>query len=51
MAKMLDVWGRAEGFLLMVGFSTLGMILMAVSNNLPTFCAAQVRHEIEKKSS
>ncbi|KAE8314614.1 major facilitator superfamily domain-containing protein [Aspergillus transmontanensis] len=42
MAKMLDVWGRAEGFLLMLGFATLGLILMAASNNLPTFCAAQV---------
>ncbi|KAE8360983.1 major facilitator superfamily domain-containing protein [Aspergillus caelatus] len=42
MAKMLDVWGRAEGFLLMLCFATLGLILMAASNNLPTFCAAQV---------
>ncbi|KAE8376680.1 major facilitator superfamily domain-containing protein [Aspergillus bertholletiae] len=42
MAKMLDVWGRAEGFLVMLGFATLGLILMAASNNLPTFCAAQV---------
>ena len=43
MAKLLDVWGRAEGFLLMVAISTLGLILMAVSHNLATFCAAQVR--------
>lgn len=42
MAKLLDVWGRAEGFALMVGSSTLGVILMAVSKNLATFCAAQV---------
>lgn len=42
MAKLLDIWGRAEGFLLMVGFATLGVILMATSNNLATFCAAQV---------
>jgi MFS family permease len=42
MAKLLDVWGRAEGFALMVAFTTLGMVLMAVSQNLPTFCAAQV---------
>ena len=39
---MLDVWGRAEGFLVMVCFATLGLILMAVSHNLATFCAAQV---------
>jgi NADH:ubiquinone oxidoreductase subunit 2 (subunit N) len=42
MAKLLDVWGRATGFALMVAFTTLGMILMAISQNLPTFCAAQV---------
>lgn len=41
-AKLVDVWGRAEGFLLMVGFATLGTILMAASKNLATFCAAQV---------
>jgi hypothetical protein len=42
MAKLLDVWGKAEGFALMVASTTLGMILMAVSQNLPTFCAAQM---------
>jgi hypothetical protein len=42
MAKLLDVWGRAEGFALMVGSATLGVILMATSHNLATFCAAQV---------
>ena len=42
MAKMLDVWGRAESFLLMVGLSTLGMVLSTAANNLYTFSAAQV---------
>lgn len=42
MAKLLDVWVRAEGFALMVAFTTLGMVLMAVLQNLETFCAAQV---------
>ncbi|KAL2064469.1 hypothetical protein VTL71DRAFT_4963 [Oculimacula yallundae] len=46
LAKMLDLWGRAEGFLLMVGFATLGMILMASSNGLTTFCVAQVFYSI-----
>ncbi|KIW00966.1 uncharacterized protein PV09_07488 [Verruconis gallopava] len=46
MAKLLDVWGRAEGFLLMAGSATLGVILMATSRNLPTFCAAQVFYSI-----
>lgn len=42
MAELLDVWGRAEGFALMVGFSILGTVLMATSKNLATFCAAEV---------
>ncbi|RSM16584.1 hypothetical protein CEP52_000075 [Fusarium oligoseptatum] len=42
MAKVLNVWGRAEGFLLMVVFATIGLILTAASHNLATFCAAQV---------
>ncbi|KAI5248092.1 MFS general substrate transporter [Aureobasidium subglaciale] len=46
MAKLLDVWGRAEGFALMVFFTTLGMVLMAVSHNLETFCAAQCFYSV-----
>ncbi|TQN67945.1 Siderophore iron transporter mirB [Colletotrichum shisoi] len=42
LAKILDLWGRAEGFLLMVLFATLGMILLAASQNLATYCAAMV---------
>ncbi|KAH6629852.1 putative siderophore-dependent iron transporter [Boeremia exigua] len=45
-AKLLDVWGRAEGFALMVGSATLGVVLMATSQNLATFCAAQVFYSI-----
>lgn len=44
LAKVMDVWGRAEGFLVMVVFSTLGLILMAASQNLSVFCAAYVRN-------
>ncbi|KAG2207990.1 hypothetical protein INT46_010356, partial [Mucor plumbeus] len=46
LAKILDVWGRAEGFLIMTIFATLGLILMAVCTNLPTFCAAYVFYTI-----
>ncbi|KAL3421168.1 MFS siderophore iron [Phlyctema vagabunda] len=46
LAKMLDLWGRAEGFVLMVAFATLGLILMAASNGLTTFCVAQVFYSI-----
>jgi hypothetical protein len=45
LAKFLDLCGRAEGFLLMVAFSELGLILMAVSKNLPTYCAANVSND------
>lgn len=45
-AKMLDVWGRAEGFLIMACLATLGLILNATVTNLPTFCAAQVFYSI-----
>jgi len=42
LAKLLDVWGRAEGFLVMTAFATLGLILMATSHGISTFCAAEV---------
>lgn len=42
LSKIVDVWGRAEGFLIMTFFATLGLVLMAVCTNLPTFCAAYV---------
>lgn len=42
MAKALDLWGRAEGFLLMTLFCVLGLIILAASHNLPTYCAGQV---------
>jgi len=45
-AKLLDLWGRAEGFAVMVCFATLGLILMAVCRSLATFCAAQVFYTI-----
>lgn len=43
LSKVLDVWGRAEGFLIMTVFATLGLILMATCKDLTTFCAAYVR--------
>ncbi|KAL4731635.1 hypothetical protein ACLX1H_000611 [Fusarium chlamydosporum] len=42
LSKILDLWGRAEGFLLMVLIATIGMIMMAASQNLATYCAAYV---------
>ncbi|KAL4926713.1 MFS siderochrome iron transporter MirB [Aspergillus undulatus] len=46
MAKALDLWGRAEGFLVMLGFCLVGLILLAASHNLPTYCAGQVFYEV-----
>ena len=43
LSKILDVWGRPQGFLVMTVFATLGLILMAACQDLPTFCAAYVR--------
>ncbi|KAL3432943.1 siderophore iron transporter mirB [Aspergillus tetrazonus] len=45
-AKVVDVWGRAEGWLVMVGLSTLGLIMMAASKNLETYCAADVFYSV-----
>lgn len=42
MAKALDLWGRAEGLLLMIVFCIIGLILLATSHNLPTYCAGEV---------
>lgn len=41
-AKILDTWGRAEGFLAMTCFATLGLILMAACNSFSVYCAGYV---------
>lgn len=42
LAKLIDVWGRPQGFAIMIGFLTLGLAMMAACNNVKTFTAAQV---------
>ncbi|KAJ5884737.1 MFS siderophore iron transporter [Penicillium taxi] len=42
LSKVMDLWGRAEGFLFMTVLATVGLIMMAACNNLATFCAAYV---------
>lgn len=42
LSKVMDVWGRAQGFAFMTCLATLGMVMMAACHNLPTFCAAYV---------
>jgi MFS family permease len=42
LAKILDIWGRPQGFALMVASLTLGLVMMAGCNNVETYAAAQV---------
>lgn len=42
LAKILDIWGRPQGFALMVLVMTVGLIMMAACNNVQTYDAAQV---------
>lgn len=46
LARILDTWGRAEGYLFMAILCTLGLVLMAACQNLPTFCAAYVFYSV-----
>lgn len=41
-AKLLDLWGRAEGFAFMTLIGTTGLLLMAVCRNVETYAVAQV---------
>lgn len=43
LGKIMDLWGRAEGFLFMTVCATAGLIMMAAGKNLATFSAAYVR--------
>ncbi|KAL2152852.1 hypothetical protein VTH82DRAFT_4007 [Thermothelomyces myriococcoides] len=46
LSKILDIWGRAEGFVIMVVLATLGLVLMASCNGLAMFCAANVFYNL-----
>lgn len=41
-AKILNLWDRSIGFLLMAVFATLGLILSATCTDIATYCASQV---------
>ncbi|KAK2624213.1 hypothetical protein QTJ16_006163 [Diplocarpon rosae] len=45
-AKLLDLWGRAEGFAFMTVIATTGLLLMAVCRNVETYAAAQVFYAV-----
>lgn len=42
LAKVLDVFGRPQGFLLSALFATLGLVMMAACRTVSTYAAAQV---------
>lgn len=42
LAKVLNLWDRSIGFIIMVAFATLGLILSATCHDIGTYCAAQV---------
>lgn len=42
LAKVLDVFGRPQGYLLSIVFATLGLVMEAATPNIPTYAAAQV---------
>lgn len=42
LAKILDIWGRPHGFILMLLCLTIGLAMMAGCNNVQAYAAAQV---------
>ncbi|KAG6006012.1 hypothetical protein E4U21_007438 [Claviceps maximensis] len=42
LAKVLDVFGRPQGYLLSIILTTLGLVMMAVCRNVEMYAAAQV---------
>lgn len=42
LAKIIDVFGRPQGYLLMICCLTLGLIIMAATDNVETYAAGQV---------
>ncbi|KAL1876683.1 hypothetical protein Plec18167_005091 [Paecilomyces lecythidis] len=45
-AKILNLWDRSIGFLLMATFATIGLVLSATCNDIATYCASQVFYSV-----
>ncbi|KAI0486615.1 MFS general substrate transporter [Xylaria cf. heliscus] len=45
-AKIIDSWGRAQGFASMTLLAALGLLLMSICRNVQTYAAAQVIYQI-----
>ncbi|EOD50855.1 putative siderophore iron transporter mirb protein [Neofusicoccum parvum UCRNP2] len=50
-AKLVDIWGRGEGFVVMVASATLGLALMAVCRNIAVYVIAQVFYAVGTDSA
>lgn len=42
LAKILNLWDRSIGFMLMTAFATIGLVLSATCTNVAIYCASQV---------
>jgi MFS family permease len=42
LAKIIDIWGRPQGFVLMLCCLVVGLVMMAACQNVQTYAAAQV---------
>jgi len=42
LAKVLDIWGRPQGFLVCLILMEIGLIMMTSCQNVETYAAAQV---------
>ena len=45
-AKVLDIFGRPQGYLFCIGLATVGLIMMAACNNVEAYAAAQVFYTV-----
>lgn len=45
-AKLIDTWGRAQGFVVTTALATLGLVLMALCRDIKTYAAAQIFHGV-----
>ncbi|KAF4471932.1 Siderophore iron transporter mirB [Fusarium albosuccineum] len=45
-AKILDVFGRPQGYILSLFLATIGLVMMAACNNVETYAAAQVFYTV-----
>ncbi|KAK1144668.1 hypothetical protein N8T08_004972 [Aspergillus melleus] len=45
-AKVLNLWDRITGFIIMLVIAIMGLIMMAGCNNIATYCAAQAFYTV-----